>query len=79
MNKKGLSIYFQARTPWLTVERKQLSVNENATVLQVAITQGLKLEKKSLIFVVVNGKKVNWDEVLQEGDSLCLLPIIIGG
>lgn len=79
MINRSVSIYFQARTPWLTVEKKELNINENTTALQVAITQGLKLEEQSFTFVVVNGKKVNWDEIILEGDSICILPIIIGG
>jgi molybdopterin converting factor small subunit len=70
-----IKLFAMFRTGRFSVEGRELPADTDCR----AIVLGLKLTEAEIGIVLVNGRHVTLDHVLNDGDTLSLFPLVGGG
>lgn len=74
-----LSITVQINLPWRPKGVKNLTLGDGCTVGEMLAHLEMDQKQASSVLVVVNGKSNMSCDILADGDSVIILPVLDGG
>lgn len=67
------------KTPWTHNGQRKIELDNGATVMDLIRKSGLNEKQWKYLLVVSSGRKCLPEDVLEDGDSIVILPLICGG
>ncbi|MDK2822398.1 MAG: ThiS family [Clostridia bacterium] len=75
-----IKVLLKAKIPWKNIEINETRIYEEGSTIEKILSDiGIEMEDESNFLVAVNGKIEYKDYVLQDDDTISILPALIGG
>jgi molybdopterin converting factor small subunit len=75
-----IKVLLKAKIPWKNIEINEARIYEEGSTIEKILSDiGIEMEDESNFLVAVNGKIEYKDYVLQDDDTISILPALIGG